>query len=149
MKSLLVAAAWSLAGAVLLGDSACSTSNGPGCSGDCPDFPSTLWMSCAPNDLSSVQVTGPCVGGVVGLDGGVTDYSVDQGGEYVSINSLAGGTCHVVLTFATGFVFATDVQFTVQGESCGCSFIMPATAKVTVDNPSSTCSGDGGDGSPG
>jgi hypothetical protein len=149
MKSLLVAAAFSLIGAVLLGGSACSSSNGSGCPGDCPLVPATLRMSCAPNDLSSIQVTGPCVGGVLGSDGGLTDYSVEQGGESVSINSLAGGTCHVVLTFATGFVFATDVQFTVQGESCGCSFIMPTTTKVPVNNPSSTCSGDGGDDSSG
>jgi hypothetical protein len=123
----------------------CSPSNPMGCSEDCPDFPATLSMSCAPNDLSNVQVTGPCVGGVVALDGGVTDYSVGQGGEYVSINSLGDGACHVVLTFGAGFVFATDVQFTVQGESCGCAFIMPTTAKVAVNNPPNTCSGDAGD----
>jgi hypothetical protein len=103
-------------------------------------------MSCAPNDLSGIQVTGPCVGGVVPNEpDGSPDYFEGRGGEYVSINSPGGGTCHVVLTFSTGFVFTTDVQFTEERDSCGCSYAIPTTAKVTVNNPSSTCTGDAGD----
>jgi hypothetical protein len=92
-----------------------------------------LQFTCEPTPLPSVSVAGPCTS------------SVTVDGAYVAGESA--GTCHVVLTFATGFVFATDVTFTEATSyvcgmpSCGsCGQITtPGSSPVGVDNPGSTC----------
>jgi hypothetical protein len=51
------------------------------------------------------------------------------------------GTCHVELTFVTGFVYSADVTFTSQSAGCaGCgTTIGPTQGQFMVNNPSSTC----------
>ncbi len=97
-------------------------------------------LSCAPTNLTSVGVTGPCTSSLDG-DGPYTERAVYVDGQ-------GAGTCHVVLTFATGFTYATDVGFTSQtswvcgSQSCGsCGEItFPTGGPYMVDNPIvSTC----------
>jgi hypothetical protein len=98
-------------------------------------------LSCAPADLTSISVRGPCSSSFDG-EGPYTEMAVVVYGE-------DAGTCHVVLTFATGFTYSTDVGFTSQtswvcgSQSCGsCGEItFPTGGPFTVENPFSTCIG--------
>ena len=87
---------------------------------------------------TSVVATGPCSDPDAGLEwytGADTEWDV-------AVAAQSPGECHIVLTFATGFTYSTDVTFTSQNEGCGCpNFIGPApgTGVLTVNNPADTC----------
>jgi hypothetical protein len=100
----------------------------------------TFLLSCSPNDLTSVTVSGPC---------GTADASLspETGREQgvVAILSPSPGVCHIELTFSTGFTYASDVTFTSQSV-CSCpSFIGPTGGPFVVDIPGSACVDAGAD----
>src|SRR4029077_8599691 len=75
-----------------------------GCSALCHDsLAATLDLSCSLTDLTDVTVSGPCSAGDAGAPVIV--------GTSLVVAGDAPGTCHVTLTFATGFVYSTDVVF--------------------------------------
>jgi hypothetical protein len=116
-----------------------------GCAG--PGFADFV-LACSPSDLVSVNVTGPCLTG----DAGLASYFTGSGRSTLTIDSLEAGTCHVQLEFASGYAYASDVQFTQQTNNvppgCPCSTYVVATQQTfQVDNPASTCSDAGGDAS--
>lgn len=120
----------------------CSSVDGGGGSGQCPFVCPTLelvafHLSCSPNDLSQVVVTGPCAM----PDASLASYTDPYNEQLVSVGSPRPGTCHVELVFANGFVYATDVSFAFQNVGCGCaSFVGPTSGgSVSVNNPSDTC----------
>jgi hypothetical protein len=93
-------------------------------------------LSCTPADIVSLVASGPCA---------PSDASIEQLQEdsFVTLASPSStGTCHVALTFATGFVYSTDVTFTSQSGGCaGCpATIGPTQGEFMVGNPSDTCS---------
>jgi hypothetical protein len=109
------------------------------CSDLCTDAESaTFHLSCNPNDLVSVVATGPCSNPDASLEwytGAETEWDV-------AVTAQSPGECHIVLTFATGFTYSTDVTFTSQNQGCGCpSFLgpVPGTGAITVNNPADTC----------
>ncbi len=102
-------------------------------------------LSCSPNDLTNVEVTGPCARNPP--DGGFRVYDPDAGLQwytgaatelFVSVFASAPGVCHIELIFATGFTYSQDVTFDWQG-TCGQHYIGPTSGPFTVDNPSDTC----------
>lgn len=57
----------------------------------------------------------------------------------VTVYSSSAGSCHIELTFATGFTYSADVTFTSQTEGLcpGCApYIGPTSGPFTVNNPS-------------
>jgi hypothetical protein len=64
-------------------------------------------LPCAAPPLPTMALTGVCAG-----TGGV------QSGQLV-FGAKDGGDCHVVLTFADGATYATDVSFSGQWLACG------------------------------
>jgi hypothetical protein len=113
------------------------------CPGGCTEEAfASFDLSCSPNDLMSVTASGPCAF----PDASPSSHSF-AAGRSVVVRSAAPGTCHVVLTFATGFTYATDVTFTSHTDStpAGCvpcpSYIGPTEGPIEVHNPSETCVG--------
>jgi hypothetical protein len=53
--------------------------------------------------------------------------------------SQVPGTCHVSLTFATGFTYATDIVFVESAGPCGGNIVLPTQMSFEVNNPPSTC----------
>jgi hypothetical protein len=95
-----------------------------------------FFLKCSPNDLVSVVATGPCADPEAGL----TWYIGTGTGRLVSVSAATAGTCHIVLTFATGFTYSQDVTFVVSDDCSGCpSFTAPTTTPFTVNNPDDTC----------
>jgi hypothetical protein len=119
---------------------ALGTGCGPGPDAKCicnSAEPALFQFSCSPNDLTSVVATGPCsmpeAGTPLGFTAPVppTDVGVFSGGP---------GTCHVQLTFASGFTYSTDVAFTAQMQFCACpTAFVPTSGPFMVDNPAGTC----------
>jgi hypothetical protein len=92
-------------------------------------------LSCAPTDLTSMSVSGPCSGG----DASVSDPPASTS---LAISSPSPGVCHVTLTFATGFTYATDVTFVLQSDDDTCPvwhYTAPTQRTFTVNNPGATC----------
>jgi hypothetical protein len=64
---------------------------------------------------------------------------------FVLVASTGPGTCHVQLTFATGFTYSTDVTFALQPDlgPLGCPscppYLGPIPSTFIVDNPAATC----------
>ncbi len=100
-------------------------------------------LSCAPTDLTTVDVSVPCAAADAS-----TDPSNYVRGNQIWISSGVSGTCHVALTFATGFTYSADVTFTATTDSCGTTDVRATQTVFAVDNPSSTCP-DGGELPPG
>ena len=117
-------------------------SNGA-CCGLCPDsVPADFNLTCESTNLESVVATGPCAGPP---DASVTGYTNTwMGSEHVYVSSDAPGTCHVELTFATGYTYSTDVTFATQsggvcgGPQCTCGDYL-AAGSFAVNNPPDTC----------
>src|SRR5581483_7947738 len=87
------------------------------CPGGCvTDASASFLLSCSQNDLISVSADGPCSM----PDAGLSWYTGKSNEALVAVTSRAPGTCHVVLTFASGFVYARDVTFTIQSAGRGC-----------------------------
>lgn len=108
------------------------------CGGCLGDDPAVFHLSCSSGDVTSVLATGPC-----GTDASLSSF---LGSGSVFVHSRSAGVCHVELTFATGFTYATDVTFTSQpggvcgGPQCRCpAHVAPASGPFTVNNPSNTC----------
>src|SRR5579863_4562546 len=115
---------------------------GHGCTGTCavPYRPATLNLSCSATDLTNVTVSGPC------STDGAPWYEAT--GSWIDITSPSAGVCHVELTFATGFVYSTDVTFTMPpaDPSVCCNWATtPTQTTFTVNNPSATCVDAGND----
>jgi hypothetical protein len=108
----------------------CSSSSD--CSGGCEEgVPATYQLACTPNDLTSVAVSGPCSASTLTW--------AHQFGS-VELYSTSPATCSVVLTFATGFTYSTNVTFAWSGaQSCGCPPYIAANGMTMVNNPSDTC----------
>ncbi|HTA88147.1 MAG TPA: hypothetical protein VK745_01175 [Polyangiaceae bacterium] len=102
------------------------------------DVAVTFNLACAPNDLTTATVSGPCAGST---GGDLTQY-VKGRGQLVFV-SPSEGVCHLKLTFASGFSYGADVTFTSMSDSCGRATVSPTQSTFAVDNPSSTCT-DGG-----
>jgi hypothetical protein len=110
----------------------------PLCPGGCTsDAPANFKLSCSPNDLVSVVATGPCAI----PDASVSHYTGTAAEWLALVSSRGPGTCHVVLTFATGFTYSQDVTFVVvPRDSCGCpSYISAQGGPFEVNNPPDTC----------
>lgn len=121
-------------------------SNSPGCPLICSGDQGALFnLSCAPIDLTSVVLSGPCATG----DASPSNY-VFGNRPYVLIRSPSAGVCHVELIFTTGFTYSTDVTFILQTDQgtpgCpGCRpHVTPTQSTFMVNNPSTTC-GDAGE----
>jgi hypothetical protein len=106
-----------------------------------------LMLSCPPTDLVSIQVSGPCNAG----DGGLSSY---VRGAQVLVASPIPGQCTVVLTFAGGFIYRTQLTFqadTVNLPGCNGAestpYVGPTVNVLEVDNPTSTCLDAGSDAS--
>jgi hypothetical protein len=106
--------------------------------GGCTDAASVLfYLSCSPNDLTSVVTSGPC-----SMPDASLEWYTGGGTKWVAVGSPSPGECHIVLTFATGFTYSADVTFTSQtgGQCPGCrSYIGPTSGPFTVNNPNTTC----------
>lgn len=97
-------------------------------------------LSCAPTDLASISVSGPCATG----DASNSQEPLGPTGTAVGVASPSPGVCHVVLLFATGFRYAADVTFVSQSDTPppGCPvshYTVPTQRTFTVNNPSNTC----------
>jgi hypothetical protein len=101
--------------------------------------PANFQASCYPNDLVAVTTTGPCT-----TDAGLIGFvNVEP-----AVFATSPGTCHIVLTFATGFTYSTDVTFTEYSPGCDCpNYIGPTgaalqsgvAAPILIHNPPDTC----------
>jgi hypothetical protein len=107
------------------------------------ETPATFELACAPSDLTAVNVSGPCSSSNMGSDPADYDGNGEVGLGKLEVGSQVAGLCHVDLTFASGFVYSTDVTFTGTSDSCGTGFISPTQSVFAVNNPASTCM-DGG-----
>lgn len=114
----------------------------PACPGFCSENrPATFILTCAPTDVTSVSLSGPCSG----ADGGSSTYVPDSSSASVQVGSASPGVCHVTIMFSTGFTYSVDVTFVSQMDpapsGCGtCSPYVTATERTfTVNNPSTTC----------
>ncbi|HEY4394876.1 MAG TPA: hypothetical protein VGP64_12475 [Polyangia bacterium] len=96
----------------------------------------TFNLSCASANLTKVDVSGPCAPTDAGT--GPNDY---LSGASIGIMSLVPGTCHLSLTFATGFTYDADVVFDRRPGPCGGTIVSPTQMSFNVDNPPSTCAG--------
>ena len=83
------------------------------------DFPCTLW-------LPKATVSGPCA-----YDGIVTIFA-----------SGTPGTCSVELEFSNGFKYATTIEYTQEGASGPCPYVVPSVDHIKVGFP--LCGEDGG-----
>jgi hypothetical protein len=102
--------------------------------------PAILDLSCGPTDLTNVALSGPCSTG----DAGGLDSVFGPKMNSIAIASPSPGDCHVVLTFATGFTFSTDLTFVsrtfTDPPGCGTQvYAAPTESTVMVNNPSDTC----------
>ncbi len=135
------------AGALLVVLGACSSSpDGHYCPAQCPDRELVFFdFSCITMGPTTIAASGPCAMG----DAGSTVYPQDIIQEmYTNLGSSGPGTCHIVLTFATGFTYSADVTFKMRKYSedqPGChpltcpDYLAPTQERFTVDNPSNTC----------
>ena len=103
-------------------------------------------LSCPNSDLASVRITGVCAS----VDGDLfNDWTSDSGfaRDFFGFGSLQPGACHFDLTFASGFTYSGDVTFSEHAPECHTcpSYLAPSQGTFVVDNPSSTCLGDGGE----
>jgi hypothetical protein len=116
------------------------------CSPDeCNVFPAipnaTFELTCDSPDITSVAVSGPCE-----IDAGASSYVSPR--SIAIANSPTPGVCHVELTFATGFTYATDVTFEPQPfTQCGGGqvdyYVEPTQSTFAVNTPPAPC-GDAG-----
>jgi hypothetical protein len=101
--------------------------------------PAIFNLSGGPTDLTSVALSGPCSSG----DASPSTYLFGPASKTLGIVSPSPGRCHVVLTFATGFTYSTDVTFTSLDDTvtpgCPGSHTAPTQQAFTVNNPSGTC----------
>jgi hypothetical protein len=116
------------------------SSQGLGCNVSCGTLSSaaTLVLSCGASDLSNVALSGPCAAG----DAAAYSTPDSSDPQNVYVRSPSAGVCHVELTFATGFTYATDVTFTSTTITSGCcpgTGVKPTQSVFMVDNPDTTC----------
>lgn len=112
---------------------------------DCPivtieDQPAIFNLSCGPTNVTDVALSGSCSTGDAGLPKNLFGRSMKS----IAIASSNAGDCHVVLTFATGFVFSGDVTFVSHTDPPGSDcqsppYTEPTQGTFVVNNPSDTC----------
>ena len=145
----------------LIALASCSTTNSPGgCPGSCTETRTVqVSLACATATVTNVQLTGPCApesdaslykgfapdASVRGQTLGLSCASVDRVPfsecQDVFFTTAGPGECHLALTFANGFTFASDVTWESEVQNCGCpALLVPSQPVVHVDNPESTCS---------
>ena len=101
-----------------------------------------LDLACGPSDLTTVNTSGAC------SEGSQPAWKYLGGANSVSVPTEEPGDCHIELVFASGYTFATDIQFVSAKQPCSsCSphFDPASDQPVAVPNPGSTCSGDAGE----
>jgi hypothetical protein len=127
-------------GLLVMASAACGERS---CPGGCPGSGlAILNLSCGPTDLTSVTLTGPCATTDAGpADPNPAKYVFGATSQALAISSPNPGTCHVVLSFASGFSYSTDVLFTSQTSEGGCcpAYVAPTQPTFSVNNPSQTC----------
>jgi hypothetical protein len=115
---------------------------GAACVSECSDIRfAEVYLSCPTTTLTSVRLSGPCANGG---DGSINpaNFAYGNGG---GIGSPIPGVCRVEFTFATGFTYSTDVEFTSMPTSQPAScppcppFVGPTKGAIFVDIPSDTC----------
>ena len=126
-------------GVVISGDGCVSSDHA------CPDSctvsgSATFWLACNPNDLVSVEATGPCSM----PDEPLSWYTGAATKWAASVFAASPGTCHIVLTFATGFTYSADVTFASMNDNTpGCppcpAYIGAISGGFNVNNPPETC----------
>ncbi|MGH7435440.1 MAG: hypothetical protein ACRENE_07180 [Polyangiaceae bacterium] len=100
--------------------------------------PATLILSCGATDLANVAISGPCAAG----DAATRSTLDSSNPQNLYVTSTGAGTCHVELTFATGFTYSTDVAFvstTTTGGCCSGTGVNPTQSTFMVHDPSTTC----------
>jgi len=109
----------------------------PNCAPGCTAYsPAEFKLACSPNDLTSVVATGPCAN----PDASLSWYTGTTSELEVDVPSSGPGTCHIVLTFASGFTYSQDVTFAYENPECSCGRYLAATSgPFNVNNPSDTC----------
>jgi hypothetical protein len=107
------------------------------------ETPVTFDLACAPSDLTTVKVSGPCSSSNMSTDPAAYEGNGEAGPAKLEVGSEVAGLCHVDLTFASGFVYSTDVTFTGTSDGCSTGYITPTQSVFAVNSPGSTCS-DGG-----
>jgi hypothetical protein len=128
---------------VTVSDAGNSTNDGDEPCALLPDLPTQalLYLTCEPNDLTTVDVSGPCASS----DASFVTMPLENG---VYVASPSPGVCHVALTFGNGFMYSTDITFTAQVRvNCGTTapYVGPTQTVFYVDNPSTTCGTGGAD----
>jgi len=103
------------------------------------ETPATFDLACAPSDLTAVKVSGPCSSSNMSTDPAVYERNGEAGPGKLEVGSQVAGLCHVDLTFASGFVYSTDVTFTGTSDGCGTGFITPTQSVFAVNSPGSAC----------
>lgn len=129
----------------LVSSSGCdSLFEGHACSGGCAGGPASavFELACSQNNLVSVEATGPC--SMPGKP--LSFYTGTATKGVVNVGSPTPGTCHVTLTFATGFTWSSDLTFgTINDSEPGCArcpdFVGPTSNSngSKVNNPPDTC----------
>jgi hypothetical protein len=94
-------------------------------------------FACTPAEPVGYELTGECASANTGHLIGMYRNGFD-------VENTAAGTCHVVVTFASGFTYAADVNFTsspADPDSCCASNleIGPTQSVFTIENPRNTC----------
>ncbi len=100
----------------------------------------TLDLACGGTNLTRVILSGACnVGDATSPD----DYLDGSHQQYVYVQPIESGPCHIQLVFATGFTFSTDVHFsTLTDDSdpqCTCQYVQADQTTIAVNNPTATC----------
>jgi hypothetical protein len=101
----------------------------------------TLQLSCATTEPPTAVVTGPCMFADASPPG-TTVPGIGCSSTQCTLFALTSGDCHVVLTFAGGFTYTTDVEFMdVPQACCGCpgTALAASPTGAMVDNPMATC----------
>jgi hypothetical protein len=105
----------------------------PQCNFILEDQPVTLKLSCVPASAPTVELSGACAA----TSGGTVRE--DPGGPSIWVTSAAG-TCHIALTFSTGYTSATDMSFDVKPQPCGGgNYTVPRQQQLNVANAPDTC----------
>jgi hypothetical protein len=115
---------------------------GPSCANTCGEPPEVMFdLSCASTDLESMTLSGACAMG----DGGPTTFPGGYDYPTLYIYGTSAGVCHVLLAFASGFMYSDDLTFVSQTPMppAGCpacpTLLVPSASAVLVHNPPSTC----------
>jgi hypothetical protein len=103
--------------------------------GQCPAPANTAFIGvgCVPNEPPAVQTTGVCT----------INSAEPWSGEYLALQGDGAGTCHVVVTFASGAKSSIDVKFVSMWRALGDDPHGCGQAFFPVDESGRICSPSG------